>query len=515
MLGSPRRFSQTAASLATKGAGRSWGRAARARTRSGDGEGWKLIDRRPTSAVIEKPLKNQRNLYIAHFTRRASSIRIGNRFVGILWVGKMQRLIGKLKALTVARLKQAGMYSDGGGLYLQVTNSGARSWIFRYWTQDRDPATSAPIRDNTGMVRGRSREMGLGSVAVVSLEEARELAGEYRKLRRQGVDPIEARRNAKTQAALNAAKAITFAKCAEDYIQSHRAGWRNAKHAQQWENTLATYAQPIIGALPVQAIDTTLVYNVLKPIWTTKPEMGSRVRGRIENILDWAKVRGYRAGENPARWRGHLDHLLPARSKVKKTKHHAALPYAETPAFVAELQKRGGTAARALEFAILTAARSGEVLRAQWCEFNLNDAVWTVPGARMKAGRDHRVPLTPRALKIVSDMAGLSDEFVFPNGESGRPLAEKALFKTLRRTKVENATVHGFRSAFRDWAAERTNFANEVCEAALAHTIENKTEAAYRRTDLFEKRRKLMQAWAKFCNEPTSSADVIPLQRSA
>jgi integrase len=422
----------------------------------------------------------------------------------------MQRHIGKLKALTVARVKQAGMYGDGGGLYLQVTNSGSRSWIFRYWTQDRDPATGAPLRDETGKVLGRSREMGLGSFVVVSLEQARELASEYRKLRRQGVDPIATHRSLKAQAS---AKSITFSKCAQDYIKSHRAGWRNAKHAQQWENTLATYAEPVLGSLPVQAIDTALVLKAIEPIWATKPEMGSRVRGRIESIINWAKVRGYREGENPARWRGHLDHLLPARSKVRKVKHHAALPYAETPAFVAELHKRDATAARALEFAILTAARSSEVLGARWCEFDLDAAVWAVPSARMKAGREHRVPLAPRALEIIKGMAGLgSSDFVFPGGKEGKPLSEKALFKTLRRAKVENATVHGFRSAFRDWAAERTNFANDICEAALAHTIESKTEAAYRRTDLFEKRRKLMRAWSQFCEAPPAAGIVVRLR---
>jgi integrase len=245
--------------------------------------------------------------------------------------------------------------------------------------------------------------------------------------------------------------------------------------------------------------------------------MGSRVRGRIESILDWAKVRGYREGENPARWRGHLDKLLPKPSAVKKLKgirHHPALPYAETPAFVAELRKREGVAARALEFAILTAARSGEVLGARWQEFNLDAAVWVVAPERMKVGKPHRVPLTPRALKIVKEMAGLSGELVFPNGKDGKPLSEKALWKCLRRTKVENATAHGFRSTFRDWAAERTNYPNHVVEMALAHTISDKVEAAYRRGDLFEKRRRLMDEWARFCNTPASTGDVIPLRRS-
>jgi hypothetical protein len=239
----------------------------------------------------------------------------------------MGTLIGKLKALTVARVKQLGMYGDGGGLWLQVTGAGARSWIFRYWASERDPATGQIIRDEMGKARGCSREMGLGSLSVVSLEQARELASKYRQLRRQGIDPIETRQKAKAEAALNIAKTITFAKCAQDYIKAHQAGWRNAKHVQQWENTLAAYAEPVFGSLSVQAIDTALVLKAIEPIWATKPEMASRVRGRIESILDWAKARGYREGENPARWRGHLNHLLPARSKVRKVLHHAALPY--------------------------------------------------------------------------------------------------------------------------------------------------------------------------------------------
>ena len=298
------------------------------------------------------------------------------------------------------------MYGDGGGLYLQVADSGARSWIFRYWSAERDPATSAPVRDETGKVRGRSREMGLGSFNVVSLEQARELASENRKLRQQGVDPIEASRAAKLQAAVDTAKAKTFDECRDEYIKAHSSGWRNAKHRQQWENTLNAYCSPVFGSMPVQAIDTDLALKAIERIWATKPEMASRVRGRIEHILDWAKVKKYREGENPARWRGHLDKLLPARSKVRKVKHHTALPYTEASALMAEIHKREGIAARALEFAILTAARSGEVLGARWQEFDLDAAVWIVPDARMKAGKEHRVPLAPRALKIIKDLAG-------------------------------------------------------------------------------------------------------------
>jgi integrase len=422
--------------------------------------------------------------------------------------------IGKLKALNVTREKRSGMYSDGGGLYLQIAGSSARSWIFRYWVQDRDPATGASIRDKSGNVRGRSREMGLGSCTVVTLSQARERAAECRRMRERGVDPIEARREAKQQDVLEKAKAITFKQCAEGYIEAHRAGWRNAKHAQQWGNTLASYAEPVFGSLPVQAIDTILVLKAIEPIWATKPEMGSRVRGRIERILDWAKVRGYRAGENPARWRGHLDHLLPHHRKVKKVKHHAALPYADVPAFITELHTRDGVGARALEFAILTAGRSGEALGAKWNEFDLNGAMWTVPATRMKSGKEHRVPLAPSALKIIKDMADSKNgEFVFPGDNPGRPLAEKALWKVLHRMQAQNTTVHGFRSTFRDWAAEQTNYANHVVEMALAHTIGDKTEAAYRRGDLFDKRRRLMDEWARFCSRPPSGvAAAVPLR---
>src|SRR5262245_19496996 len=401
----------------------------------------------------------------------------------------MTRHIGKLTALFVARAKRPGMYSDGGNLYLQVDSESARSWVFRY----------------------AGRYMGLGSAFVVSLQQARELAHEYRKLRQQGIDPIEARRSEQARQRLEAAKTITFKQCAEAYIAAHRIGWRDTKHVQQWQNTLATYADPIIGALAVQAIDTGLVHKVLESIWSIKPETASRLRGRIESILDWAKVRGYREGENPARWRGHLDKLFPSRSKVRKTKHHAALPYADVPEFIAALREREGSAAHAFEFCILTAMRSAEVLGARWDEFDLDAGVWSVPATRMKAGREHRVPLSSNALQIIKQMAG-SEGFVFPGGESGRPLSPRALWKALSRMGVKNATPHGFRSSFRDWAAECTGFPNHVVEMALAHSIGDRVEAAYRRGDLFDKRRRLMDAWTQFCNTPIATGTVIPLR---
>jgi integrase len=401
----------------------------------------------------------------------------------------MGRSLGKLTALFVTRIKQPGFYGDGGNLYLQVESATAKSWVFRY----------------------AGRYMGLGSAVVVGLQEARDLAHEYRKRRREGIDPIEAKRAEQAQRRLDAAKAITFKQCAEAYIKAHRAGWRDAKHVQQWGNTIATYAEPFIGALPVQSVDTALICKILEPIWTSRPETASRVRGRVERILDWAKVRGYRDGENPARWRGHLDKLFPERSKVRKVVHHAALPYADVPAFITELRARDGAAARALEFAILVAARSNEVIGARWSEFNLDNGMWLVPAERMKAGRQHRVPLASQALAIIKNTAG-TGEFVFCN-QPGQPLSEKALYKALRRMGVKDATPHGFRSAFRDWAAERTNYPNHVVEMALAHSIGDKTEAAYRRGDLLSKRTRLMRDWARFCNTPASLGDVIPLRR--
>jgi integrase len=404
---------------------------------------------------------------------------------------------GHLTALMVSKAKRPGMYADGGGLYLQVTDGGA-SWIYRY------------------MLRGRAREMGLGALALFGLSEARAKALDARRLCHAGVDPIEARHAERQQARLDAAKAVTFGQCAESYIKSHRAGWRSTKHAAQWEATLVKYAKPVIGALPVQAVDTALVLKVLEPIWTTKPETAGRVRGRIEVVLDWAKVRGCRTGDNPARWRGHLDKLLPARGKVRKVEHHAALPYGELPGFLAALREQEGISARALEFTILTAARTGETIFARWSELDLLDKTWTIPAARMKAGREHRVPLSARALAILQEMQAhrhADDGFVFPGGKPRKPLSNMAFLRLLRRMKRDNLTAHGFRSSFKDWASDRTSFQNEIVEAALAHVVGSKVEQAYRRGDMFEKRRRLMQVWAEFCGQPAGDrAAVVPLR---
>jgi integrase len=408
----------------------------------------------------------------------------------------MVRTIGKLTALAITQVKRRGYYGDGGGLFLQVSPSGAKSWVFRFKES------------------GRLREMGLGPTYTVSLAEARQKALECRKARLDGLDPIEARRGKRIQAKLDAAKAMTFAACAERYIASHKAGWRNPKHAAQWPATLGTYVYPVFGSLPVQAVDVGLVMKAIEPIWVQKPETASRVRGRIESVLDWATAGGYRQGENPARWRGHLENLLPKKAKVRRVEHHAALSYVEMSAFMAELRRQQGVAARALEFVILTAARTGEVIGAKWDEIDLRERLWTVPAERMKAGKEHRVPLSDAALAILEDLGKVyQDNFVFPGGKAGRPISNMAMLMLLRRMGRGDLTAHGFRSSFRDWAAERTTFPAEVAEMALAHTVSDKVEAAYRRGDLVRKRRQLAEAWAKFCAVEQAPGEVVPIRK--
>jgi integrase len=308
----------------------------------------------------------------------------------------------------------------------------------------------------------------------------------------------------KLKAKLEAARAMTFRQCAEAYIEAHKAGWQNAKHAAQWSSTLKTYAYPVFGALPVQAVDVALVAKVLEPIWKAKTETASRLRGRIERVLDWATVRGYRQGDNPARWRGHLDQLLPARSRVQKVQHHPA-----------DLGKQESTSALALEFLILTATRTAEVIGATWSEVDLDVAVWTIPAGRMKAKKEHRVPLSKPTLAILRRLhKHRAGEFVFMGAKPGRPISNMALFILLKRMGRSDLTVHGFRSTFRDWCAERTNFPREVAEHALAHSLPDKVEAAYQRGDLFEKRRRLMAEWGRFCDRPTTAGKVLPLRRT-
>ena len=410
-----------------------------------------------------------------------------------------KKLSNALTPLAVKNAK-AGRHADGGGLHLLVKETGARSWVYRF------------------MLRGRSRDLGLGPAIgadAVPLAAARDLAAALRLKVKAGVDPLEERLGAAV-AAVAAAQAskvsgITFKAVAEAHIAAHSDGWRNAKHRQQWSSTLATYVYPVIGELPVADISTAHVLSILEPIWKAKPETAGRVRGRIETILDAAKARGYRDGENPARWRGHIAQILPARTRLSRG-HHKALPYGDLPAFVAKLHVREAMAALALEFAILTIARSGEVLGATWDEVDLDKAVWIIPGSRMKAGKEHRIPLSPRALAILTETKAVGSTFLF-SGNGGK-LSPMAMTMLLRRMKAE-VTVHGFRSTFRDWSAECTGYAHEVCEMALAHTIGNKAEAAYRRGDLFEKRRRLMADWATFGGTSIGNLDNVTSIRAA
>jgi integrase len=411
----------------------------------------------------------------------------------------MAREIGRLKAVTVAKAKTPGLIADGGGLYLRIGPTGAKSWIFRY------------RRD------GRLHDMGLGAAHTISLADAREKAHASRKLRLENIDPIEARQAGRVEAKLAAASAVTFRECAERYIEAHRAGWRNDRHADQWPSSLEAYAYPTLGDLPVQTIDVALVLKVLEPIWTARPETANRVRGRIESIIDWATARGYRRGENPARWRGHLENLLPRKSKLRTIQHHVALPYRDIASFLTELRQEKGIAVRALEFAILTAARAGEFAGARWDEINMAERIWIVPARRMKAGKEHRVPLSHSAMAIIEEMAAIPQgEYVFPGGKPNRAITTDAMRKLLRRMGFDNVTtVHGFRSTFRDWAAEQTNFPREVAEMALAHKIGDAVERAYRRGDLFQKRRQLAEAWARFCNAAPLAGEVVPIRAGA
>lgn len=410
----------------------------------------------------------------------------------------MARRANNLTVRQVETKTQPGRYADGNGLYLQIAQGGSKSWLFRY------------MRD------GKARAMGLGPYPMVTLAEARQKAGDAKRQLLAGEDPIAAKKALSAAQRLEDAKAITFRDAAGQYIEAHRSGWSNAKHRAQWTSTLETYAYPVIGDLSVAEIDTDLVMMVVEGIWHTKTETAKRVRSRIENILDWCKARDYRTGENPARWRGHLAQLLPAPSKVAKVKHHEALPYEEIGEFMAALRGRDAIAARALEFTILTAARTSEVLNAKWSEISLKEKTWLVRGDRMKARRDHRVPLSDQAVKLLEVMGEAfgQEGFIFPGQKAGRPLSGMALAMVLRRMERKDITVHGFRSAFRDWASETTAFPLEVGEMALSHAISNKTEAAYRRGDLFEKRRRLMKAWANRCDQRKPKGNAVPLQKA-
>lgn len=392
----------------------------------------------------------------------------------------------KLSALTVAKMTKPGYHGDGAGLWLQVSKSKAKSWIFRY------------------TINAKQREMGLGSLVTVGLAEARAKAKACRLMVLDGIDPLGDREARKLAIALHKAKQITFDACAKRYISAHRASWKSQKHADQWENTLATYASPVFGHLPVAEIDTGMVVNVLAPIWESKTETATRLRGRVECVLDWAAVNKYRQGENPARWRGHLDHLLANPNKIAPVKNHPALPWQQAAEFFADLRIREGLAARAVEFTILTACRSGEVRGATWSEVDFATATWTIPAARMKANREHRVPLSPAAVSLLHSIER-DGTFVFHGRNPKTQLSDMSLTAVLRRMGRKDITVHGFRSTFRDWCAESltNSFPREVCEHALAHSLPDKVEAAYRRGDLFEKRVLLMRAWADYCSKPS------------
>lgn len=407
--------------------------------------------------------------------------------------------IDLLTAAKVKALKTPGDYLDGYGLYLQVRSPTSKSWLLKY------------------SIDKHSREMGLGSAFKISLEKARAKRREAHELIVDGKDPIDQRRIDRAAQALERAKAITFKEACDRYIKANRAGWKNIKHAGQWEATLKTYAYPLIGALPVQLIDTALVMKVLDPIWSTKSETASRVRGRIEAVIDTAKARGEYKGENPARWKGHLETLLPKRSKVNKVRNHPALPYAELPVFMRDLRAREGIAASALEFQILTVARPGNALGARWSELDRKAAVWTIAAENMKGDKEHKVPLSAAALDVLDRMEKIKNggEFVFYSPSSGRPLSDAATGAVLDRMKHDDIVPHGFRSTFRDWAAER-GYPDAVAEAALAHTVSDAVVAAYQRTTFFEMRKKMLDDWAAFAtSDPAKTGDNVVGIRSA
>lgn len=399
----------------------------------------------------------------------------------------MRNSKNRLTAAQVTKTKKAGFYPDGGGLYLQVVigtdGDPRKSWVFRF----RSPA-------------GRMRDMGFGSAGVIELAKARIRADAARALVADGVDPIEHRKAEQLRLATEASTSVTFKQAAERFLEAHKHTWVNAKHVQQWENSLENYVYPVFGPVAVRDVNVDLVLRVIEPIWKTKTETASRLRSRIERVLDWATARGLRDGDNPARWRGRLENVLPARNQAQRVRHHPALPFSEMPQFMSELRQRQGFGALALQFAILTAARTSEVRGATWGEIDLDKKIWSVPAERMKAKRPHRVPLPDDAIELLRPLKldRSASDLIFPGLNHGLPLSDMTLLATLKQMRPK-ITVHGFRSAFRDWAAETTDFPREVAEAALAHSVGDKVEAAYRRGDLFEKRRQLMTAWATYC----------------
>lgn len=406
----------------------------------------------------------------------------------------MARRVRILNARQVEKATEPGYYFDGAGLYLQIAKGGSKSWILRY------------------ALNGKAREMGLGSLVTFSLAEARLRATEQRQLIADGIDPIAARQARLQASRLAQANTITFDQAAAAFIEANESGWRSDKHGEQWRNTLATYASPVIGDLPVSAITTPLILQILHPIWATKTETATRVRGRIEKVLDWAKVQGYRTGDNPAAWRGHLSEALPKPSRVANAGHHAALPWAEMGEFMKALRAMPGAASLATQLIILTATRTSEVIEAKWSEFDLDAGLWVIPRARMKGFREHRVPLSSQAISVLNQIKwdNHASDYLFPNAKLEKPISNMACLSVLKRMGRTDLTVHGFRSTFRDWAAESTAYPRDVCEMALAHAIEDKSEAAYRRGDLLEKRTLLMADWGAWCDAYVASSQATP-----
>jgi integrase len=414
----------------------------------------------------------------------------------------MVRELNRLSSKFVETVGEPGRYADGGGLYLQVSqgkNGVTKSWLFRYMRGHRSKS-GKPV----------SRELGLGPLSTnkrdgfLTTRDARDRAFLARETLKAGVDPLEAKRSGKATERLDRARAVTFKECAEQYIDGHEAGWKGNKHGRDWRGTLTRFVYPEIGAMPVASIDTALVLKVLKPIWETKTKTAGDVRSRIELVLNWAKIHGHRDGENPARWKGHLDNALPKPSKVAKVKHHPAMPYSDVPGFIGELRRKTAVGARPLEWTILAASRSEETLGAEWSEIDFEKGIWTMPAPRMKADADHRVPLTDRMIEILKGQPASNGRYIFPGQRGSKKISGASMWHLLRGIRLSSETVHGFRSSFRDWAAEQTAHPSDVIEMALAHTIANKVEAAYRRSDLFEKRRQLMADWAAYCARPAN-----------
>ncbi len=426
----------------------------------------------------------------------------------------MARTINKLTAKEVEKKTKPGLYGDGGGLTLQITKAGVKSWLYRY------------------MIKGKAYGMGLGPAHTITLADARQKAAEARKLVIEGINPLEAKRQRQLDAEMVKARLMTFDQCASAYIEAHRASWRNVKHADQWTNTIATYVSPLIGPMPVEQIDTAMVVKVLtqpddkgQQFWQVKNETATRVRGRIESILGWATTSGFRSGENPARWKGHLENLLATISRAQRIKNHPSLAWERMGAFVHDLRQRDGVAARAVEFAILTASRSGEVRGACWSEIDLAAKVWTIPASRMKAKREHEVPLSTEAVALLKRLTKSDATGLIFTGTKGQALSDMSLTAVIRRMNSEarnwtdkdgnTITMHGFRSTFRMWAAESTNYPREVAEHALAHQLPDAVERAYQRGTQFTKRAAMMSEWAKFCGTiRRESSQVVPINRA-